>query len=144
MTATETATAHLPSKVLVWAQSVAVLLVLGVAVLLTIAAVPYDGLNFYPFDADGPGLIDPKDVLPAFGPVDEFVEIPIILYGMFGALLSGVLAALGVQALTFGALRRQITRNRRYAITACTILLAAHAITMFTPFGADMFRWLAD
>jgi hypothetical protein len=133
-----------PGRILVWLQSVAVLLVVGVAGLLTIAAIPYGGLNFHPFDPNGPGLIDPKDVLPGFGAVDEFVETPIILYGMFGALVSGMLAALGMGALTRGAKGREITGTRRYAITACTILLAAHTITMFTPFGVDVFAWLAD
>jgi hypothetical protein len=132
------------ARLLIRLQVIAVALVFGVAVLLAVAAIPYGGLNFYPFDPDGPGLIDPKTVLPDLFVLDEMISIPVVLYGMVGAFVSAGLAVLGGVALAVGSVRDSLGRAGRRVLAACSLVLAAHPIVMMTPFGADLLTWLLD
>ncbi|MBB5874455.1 hypothetical protein F4553_007889 [Allocatelliglobosispora scoriae] len=131
-------------RVLLWLQVAASVLVLGVAALLAIAAVPYGGLHFYPFDPTGPGLVDPKDVLPDVWIADA-VAIPVITYGVVGSLVSAVLAAWGALLLALPPARRELSRRRLVLLALGTVLLAAHAVVVLgTGFGHDLGTWLAD
>jgi hypothetical protein len=129
-------------RMLVWLQVGASVLVLGLVGLLGLAAARHGGMHFHPFDPNGPGLVDPKDLLPGPGGV---LTVPVGLYGVLGSVVSLMLAVWGGALLAVPAARRALSPRRLALIAACSALLAAHAVIILaTPFGGDVVTWLLD